>query len=106
MLDQSLVKCADCINICNTKCSWPNYQRSFGYCELDNNQKYSICQNTHDDCVYVQAAHLFLEKFDENDFMDLTPQQIKLAKDNIVCEIYYQVICTFSTTLELHILQL
>ena len=25
VLDQSSVKCADCINIINKKCSWPNY---------------------------------------------------------------------------------
>ena len=65
VLDGYCVKCADCVNILNTKCKWPNYKTVFGYYELDNAQKYSIFHNPHDDCIYAKGAHFGWGKFDE-----------------------------------------
>lgn len=84
MLDKSCVQCADCINIRNTNCSWPKWRRSFGYYDLDNAVKYSICQNPHDDCIYAKGAHFSWEKLDPTDLSDLPPNRIKLARDNVV----------------------
>ena len=36
VLDGSHVKCADCVNILNTKYKWPNYKTAFGYYELND----------------------------------------------------------------------
>ena len=87
VLDSCGVSCVDCIQIRNAPCTYKNYKTRFGYYELDNHSKYSICQNPHDDCIYAKAAHFGWEKLDPTDLSDLPPNRIKLARDNVGREI-------------------
>ena len=49
--------------------------------------KLTICVNSHDNLMYAKSAHYRWEKFDTDDEVDLPTQPVKLAKDNIGCEI-------------------
>ena len=61
VLGGSTVQTADCINILNTKCRHLNDKPASSYYELDNDQKYSVCQNPYDDYIYAKAVYFSWE---------------------------------------------
>ena len=81
------VQCADHIEILHTDYKIPEYRCAFGYYELDNNNKKSICHNPHDRCIYAKSPYFGWENFDDDDLMGFPPQQVQLTRDNIGCEI-------------------
>ena len=81
------VQCADHIEILHTDYKIPEYRCAFGYYELDNKQKNSIYHNPYDGCIYVKSPHFGWENFDRDDVIDLPCQRVKMARDNIGCDI-------------------
>ena len=67
--------------------NFADFENSFGYYEIDNHKKYSICLNPNDKRIYAKSAHYRWERYDTDDEIDLPSQRVKLAKDNIGCEI-------------------
>ena len=65
---------------------------NFGYYELDNVVKYSICQNPHDDYIYAKGAYFGWAKVDPNDLNDFPNSRVQLVKDKIG----YQIVLTGS----------
>ena len=81
--DGSGVSWADCIQIRNASCSYQYYKTDFGYYELDNHSKYSICQNPHNDCIYAKNAHFGWDKLDQDGLKDFPANRLTLARDNV-----------------------
>ena len=67
----------------NTPCTYDNYKTQFGYYELDNHSKYSICQNPHDDCIYGKNAHFGWDKLNQEDLTHLPANRLILARENV-----------------------
>ena len=67
VLKGSEVECTDHSNIMSAKCHLADYDKAYGYYEIDNDRKYSICVNPHDNCLYGKSAHYRWDKIDTDD---------------------------------------
>ena len=59
-----------------------NYMQAFGYYELDNRSKYSICKNAENNLIYAKNQHFGWDILDQDDIQDLPNIRFKLAEDN------------------------
>lgn len=87
VLKGSEVECTDHSNIMSAKCHLADYDKAYGYYEIDNDRKYSICVNPHDNCLYGKSAHYRWDKIDTDDEIYIPATRINLARKHIGCEI-------------------
>ena len=77
------VACTDCNNIREASDMFQNSKDDFGYYEVDNRSKYSICINPKDKFIYAKNQHFGWDKLDEDDIQYLPNTRLKLAEDNV-----------------------
>jgi uncharacterized protein Veg len=79
--------CTDNSDIISVKCNLKDYKTEYGYYEIDNTRKFSICVNPHDNCIYGKSAHARWEKIDSDDEKELPAKRKAIARNNVGSEV-------------------
>ena len=87
VLKDSEVRCTDHCNIISVKCNLKNYKTDYGYYEIDNTRKFSICVNPHDNCLYGKSAHYRWDKIDSDNEKEIPDKRISMARKHVGCEV-------------------
>ena len=65
------------------------YKSLNGYCEIENETKYSIVHTPHDNCLYARGEHFGWNKVDSNYLIDYPRARIALARQQVGHEIMF-----------------
>ena len=82
------VQCTDVSSIKSAACNLKDFKTAYGYYEIDNSRKFSICANPHDGHIYGKSAHYRWDIIDTDEEEAFPAQQVKKARDNTGCEIW------------------
>ena len=87
VLKGSSVLCTEHTNIMSVQPSLKNYETDYGYYEIENTRKFSICVNPHDNCLYGKSAHYRWDKIDSEDQEAIPNTRIAMARKKIGHEV-------------------